>query len=661
MEVLPGRGWDNLRHKDMGQVLAITYHQCKTTEDRLYLLPDNVHASAIKESDLHLTSDLFDHWSNYTSVTAQSFQVNIGANLKYWGISGSFSAGYQNMKQHQVDDKSMTTRVQLRTNMYNVQASPRSPIDPDFKKQFLDALYELQNENQEKAGLLLELIIRDYGTHYITQAEAGAVLYREDFVATKFMMDNAEDKNQIMAAAGVSFLNLFSFGAKYQLSVTSKVADGYKTSQTSSNVRALGGAMLTPNLTVNEWVSDLGNNLVMTDRYGNPLSYLITADHFENVSLPWLGRLRQAVDDAIGRYYSYNTHIGCMNMDSPNFDYTSNKDDNSCQSPNNNYTFGGVFQTCTSSETAASDLCVKLGLEQKNYMTGGFSCPTNYTMIPLHTSTTSASRTVQECHQVCHGWWVFKQCHDECSDRIDRSTSTYISYWCVDTGRVGKNSGYMFGGLYTDIVSNPFTSSQSCPPTYTAMQVGLKLKLCVSDDYELGYRYSVPFAGLFSCQNGNPLVTNNKRPLSRSCPDGFSQHLATIDGNCEIHYCVKTNAFGKHGLTAVIRPPFTDITHLYMNTTAIKKTTPAKPYVDESLSGGSIAGIAIACVVVIVSVSAFLVHKRRRRAAANANPTVQAEDREPLLQNSQENPADPTYGSITSSTCEIAIGDVTNP
>jgi len=41
-EVLPGGGWDNLRNLHMGEVSAMNYSKCKTSDDGKYLIPDNV-------------------------------------------------------------------------------------------------------------------------------------------------------------------------------------------------------------------------------------------------------------------------------------------------------------------------------------------------------------------------------------------------------------------------------------------------------------------------------------------------------------------------------------------------------------------------------------------------------------------------------------------
>jgi hypothetical protein len=104
------------------------------------------------------------------------------------------------------------------------------------------------------------------------------------------------------------------------------------------------------------------------------------------------------------------------------------------------------------------------------------------------------------------------------------------------------------------------------------------LTICVSDDYELGYRYSLPFAGFYSCKAGNPLALKERSDLLQSngqksmltdfmmssgmasypmtCPKGYSQHLATVDNGCSIHYCIKAGALSGQGLPKIQRPPF---------------------------------------------------------------------------------------------------------
>lgn len=101
LEALPGLGWDNLRNRVSGMVTFLNYSQCKTTEDGRYLIPDDVFVTPIKESKASLNSELIDHWSNYSSMTSTT--VNVEAHESLFGsISGSFSYEHQDVKKHQV-------------------------------------------------------------------------------------------------------------------------------------------------------------------------------------------------------------------------------------------------------------------------------------------------------------------------------------------------------------------------------------------------------------------------------------------------------------------------------------------------------------------------------------------------------------------------------
>lgn len=209
-------------------------------------------------------------------------------------------------------------------------------------------------------------------------------------------------------------------------------------------------------------------------------------------------------------------------------------------------------------------------------MTGVYSCPSGYQQIKLHTGSTSSSRS----EHVCHSYWIF---WEKCHDNYYSSSATYDLYWCVDTGTVPPDSGYLFGGLFTSRVDNPVTRARSCPPTFFPLKVasGGELQVCISDDYELGGQYALPFAGFISCDAGNPLAAGgdasvkaaqgpgvksrgNLRAMFQSepndwpkrCPDGFSSHLALVDQGCQINYCVQTGSMAGPVLPPIKRPPF---------------------------------------------------------------------------------------------------------
>ena len=111
LEVLPGGGWDNLRNLDMGRVMNMSYSQCQTTEDGVYLIPDEVFVIPQKVSRVEMNSEIISSWLEQKSSTSSS----INADGSYISIlNGKFSMENQRMKTHQVKENSVTSRVQVR-------------------------------------------------------------------------------------------------------------------------------------------------------------------------------------------------------------------------------------------------------------------------------------------------------------------------------------------------------------------------------------------------------------------------------------------------------------------------------------------------------------------------------------------------------------------
>lgn len=110
LEVLPGGGWDNLRNLDMGRVMNLSYFQCQTTEDGLYLIPDEVFVIPQKQTGVETNSEIISSWLEQKSTTSHS--INADASF-FSKLNGKFSFENTRMKSHQVKDSSTTARVQV--------------------------------------------------------------------------------------------------------------------------------------------------------------------------------------------------------------------------------------------------------------------------------------------------------------------------------------------------------------------------------------------------------------------------------------------------------------------------------------------------------------------------------------------------------------------
>ncbi|KAK7484133.1 hypothetical protein BaRGS_00024622 [Batillaria attramentaria] len=442
--------------------------------------------------------------------SATSFSINAGASgiLDDIGmISGKFSTEYQYMASKQVQEKSFTTRAQVRYVRYKMQLQPDTPLHPTFRGRLLDIAAAHTLQEVEQADYMAQLLVRDFGTHVITGVQAGAALLKIDHLSRSFLTEYEGEDFDFRASAGASLFGLLSASMSLGFHFKQDSTQKYDDARTSTQVRSLGGPIYQPNnFTMDTWAKHVDENLVALDRSGAPLHTFVTTPALPELPPSIVQKVSASVQKAVVTYYTFNRIPGCLDVNSPSFSLAANYDDGSCKPPATNETFGGVYQTCEMTDSENGDLCGSL--VQTNPLTGDTSCPPSYRAVPLHQGTARNSRTEHQCHSFLSWKW-------HCHDVVYQSTASYSIYWCVADQPVPQDSGYLFGGLYTTQVANPVTQRQSCPPSYLALAVGSGLRVCVSDDFVAGADSSVPFGGFFSCTSGNPLAAGvNKGKIS---------------------------------------------------------------------------------------------------------------------------------------------------
>ncbi|KAK6993902.1 macrophage-expressed 1 protein [Biomphalaria glabrata] len=545
-EVLPGIGWDNLVNKETSLVVSYNFSQCKLTDDRHYLLPNDVMTVPIKDSHVQTFAEVIEEWNEARSMTSDTVNVDVGLKVPFVSISGKFSYEHQQLKTTQMKHNAMTTRVQLRYQRYQVKLNMDPQLSLPFKDRLLKIGEKLYANQTEYARYLSQLLVREYGTHVLTSLTAGAALVKDDYLDRSFAQLTSDERSSILVAASASFFGAFHVDTSYSHKSESSSNSGYDKSVRQSYIYTFGGPKFKTNMEVDQWADGVDSNLVAMDRAGDPLYFFITPQTLPELSDFIVESVAKMVQEAIETYYEMNTVRGCTKLGEPNFSYSANFNDGNCKEVSTNLMFGGVYQKCT--RPGGNPSCYSLS-SQVNPKTGSFSCPESYKPVAVYTYYLSFFG-------------------------LEASTS----YWCAPVGPVQQSSGYLFGGLYGNGVINVLTGAMNCPAGFYPRSIFYDMFICISDDFEQHSGSSIPFGGFFTCNIGNPLamdayntndlkasngnslksflVGSGEEGYPKKCPDGFSQHLVAIKEGCAIHYCVRTGSLNSPNITTVKRPPF---------------------------------------------------------------------------------------------------------
>ena len=565
MAVLPGLGFDNLRNLVKSQIFNYNFSTCRISSDGRYLLPDNVFLIPNQKSNVEVFAEYFDHWDDYKSMTSAS--INVEASSSYYAqINAKFSSDYMSTKTRQVKEKTKTTRVQIRYNLYTVKIQPDAQLHPTFKTRLFDIAASQQNNDTELANYLAELLVRDYGTHVVTSADAGASLAQTDEVASSFLETSGVTTTNIRASASVNFLGKFSLSSTFEYGTTSEMQSGFLNNRMHSEVVTMGGPPFRPNLTIEEWVNGVPNALVAVDRSGEPLHFAITTGTIPELPPTVITDLADTVYSAINRYYAANTMPGCTQLNSSNFNFQANVDDRSCQAVRRHFAFGGIYQSCqVNPQMNRENLCNRF-IDVRNPLTDAYSCSNGYVPVPFHNGTVSRVSYETVCDRRCRhcGFAGWNRCCSCNNIRLTYlSSASYQGYWCRATSlQQSASSPFIFGGYYTSKTSNPVTKTMSCPHYFMSMPFLEDVNICVSREYDLVSNYSIPFGGFYSCSIGNPYAAmntsfaNNPNMWPRECPAGYMPSLVTVNEGCDITFCIISTLSRNQELENVKLPPY---------------------------------------------------------------------------------------------------------
>ena len=343
VDIYPGFGWDHLRFLDMAPIYDVSnFNDSDVFQSCIETIP-------LHENKIEMESIEIDAFDSSTSDYSSNLMIGGSAGFGGFKIGGSYSKEYQTVKKEQGRERTITLRNEIDYLMVDVLLQPSCPLHPQVKKDLVE-IARYQSTNQSLfATYLAQLFIKKYGTHFTSRLYLGGSITEEDFIADSNYYTTKSEQSLFKAAAEASFMGTFSLSASFSSSSNQNQAtvNEYKKKIQRKVVNSKGGNVFILGGHMEAWQASVKANPAIIRRAIENLTYFIHGDKLPELTEIALTKVRKEIDAAINTYVEMNTIRGCMNRNSPSFNWIANVEDSSCAPAQQTTQFGGFIRTCS--------------------------------------------------------------------------------------------------------------------------------------------------------------------------------------------------------------------------------------------------------------------------------------------------------------------------
>ncbi|CAM4838271.1 unnamed protein product [Rotaria magnacalcarata] len=496
VDIYPGFSWDHLRFIDLAPLYEVSNF------NRSHLFQSCIEMIPINENNIEMGSIEIDTFNSRSSEYASNVMIGGSAGFVAFKIGGSYSKEYQTTKKEQGQEKTITLRNQIDYIMVDVILLSSCPLHPQVKRDLIDIAKYLANNNSLLATYLVQLL-------------------------------NKKIRNTLYK----SFI--FGLSASYSSSSVHSQAtiNEYKAKINRKIVNSKGGDIFIMGAHMQEWQTSVNNRPVIIRRAVENLTYVIQTEKIPELTDKALSKVRKEIDEAINTYVEMNTVRGCMNRNSPSFNWVANLDDSACAPAEQTIQFGGFIRTCSEDARMPQK---RSGLRTQNYYTNSYQCKPNFIMHLLHTTAQYESISTEHCWK-CGFLWLQKCCDTTYIGQGRRDLnldgcSRNISQQLTASGTIDIRSSYVFGGSFTTVKVNPVTNAYNCPLGLIQAYDIDGIKVCLSERITSSPDTLPRYGGMYSCERAN-IATGSH---TKTCPAGYSAYvMGSVNGNCLLEVCLK--------------------------------------------------------------------------------------------------------------------------
>ena len=103
----------------------------------------------------------------------------------------------------------------MRHEIYKVSLQPHFQLSEEFKASLLYIAALIENNSTLMAHYYSQLIIRNFGTHYLTSVTAVGVLIKDEYFKASSQSLTEEEKSELKIEASYSYLSSVGMNGKY--------------------------------------------------------------------------------------------------------------------------------------------------------------------------------------------------------------------------------------------------------------------------------------------------------------------------------------------------------------------------------------------------------------------------------------------------------------
>lgn len=179
--------------------------------------------------------------TNYVSKFSSTFQN--GGQFSFGlfaGVGGSYSHDRQIMIQEQASTNTVTVSTKYIDHRYTFHANSKCPLDDKFISTIKEIAEALSYGFNNAASWYSEQLVAEYGTHYLSRVDIGAMLFIDDYMSNSYWKINKQDRETIKKVTKNRFL-FFSSSSSSTTSTFTSEEDSYYNSVVKNRTDSIGG------------------------------------------------------------------------------------------------------------------------------------------------------------------------------------------------------------------------------------------------------------------------------------------------------------------------------------------------------------------------------------------------------------------------------------